>query len=155
MSKRRRLTVPRRPIDKQLIVVSQTVTNTQQSTALFTTTFPCTVTGIRLSFGAVSTLTTGSQTLRAAIVILKDGTTLDTIDLSDGADFYQPETNVLWYVVGAMADADSGQGNIVFNYEGSTKSMRKLMTGDQVFFVARATGTGVAVNGVVQLFLKA
>ena len=113
MSKRRRTSrgfvVPKRPIDKSIITI--TITNagtTQRSTTLKTTTFPYTVMGLRWSFSIVSTLTTDQVQGIWVIVKVPDGETLQSISLTDGADTYAPEQQVLAFGAFAAIAPQSG-----------------------------------------------
>lgn len=143
----------KRPIDKALVVVNQSTTGTQQKTDLLTTTFPCTVTGLRWSLTAFGSAT-GEQLLYWAVVIIRDGLSASTIATSDGASLYDPEQNVLAFGVVRLADRDAGAGPICANFEGSTKSMRKMMGGDKLSFISITDGNTINVDGCVQYFCK-
>lgn len=143
----------KRPIDKSLIYVSQSLNTTQQSTTLTTTTFPCTITGIRWSLAGQNT-TTANQTVRWAIVLVKDGLSASTMAASDASDFYTPEQNVLAFGVFKMTDSDAGGGPSAYNFEGSTKTMRKMMAGDVLQLITDASSTAGNFEGVVQFFCK-
>lgn len=138
----------RRPIDKQLKFVEKVSLNaTQQETTLFTITFPCTLTGLRWSLG--STNTTGAGSYGWALVIVRDGATPKALALADGASFYQPEQDVLAYGAGISVTTE---GELE---QGNTKTMRKLMGGDKLFFVAKGTaGATTNMTGTIQFFLK-
>lgn len=143
----------KRPIDKNLIAISQSVTTAQTSTDLLTATFPATVTGLRWSMN-IRGSTTAHQLVSWAIVIVKDGLSASTISQSDGAAMYQPEQNVLAFGSVATLDSDAGTGNGSYNWEGSTKSMRKLMGGDKLVLIAKANANTATYAGVVQFFTK-
>lgn len=153
MSRRSRFASSRRNLDKKLIAIAQTVTTTQQATVLFTSTFPCTLTGIRWSI-AFGGNTTSANNLFWAIVMIKDGDTLSTMSTSTGADFFTPEQNVLSFGVIKTADSDGGTGPMVQNIMGSTKTMRKYMGGDTLQFICIGTAGSSDVRGVVQFFCK-
>ncbi len=152
MSKRRRAPSGRRvaprPIDKKLIGVVHTVSTTQAFTALITATFPCTIVGFRwdLAFDHI----TGAPDFQWALVIVRDGNVVSTLALSNGADFYTPEQNVLAFGVGFIyADI------VPREYSGTTKTMRKLMGGDQIAIISLASVVNsVLLHGVVQFFCK-
>ncbi len=145
----------KRPIDKQLIVVNQTATTSMTSTTLKTTTFPCTLTGLRWDFAANASAVAGTNLLHWAIVIVKDGYTANSFTTTDAADFYTPEQNVLTFGVLRGGDADAGLGETQFHWKGDTKTMRKLMTGDTVQFLSLSANTsGFSVDGIVQFFCK-
>ncbi len=158
MSKRRRtqagFIVPRtkRPIDKNLIVVAFTgITGTQQNSTIFTATFPCTITGIRWSFDAFADAGTATALNAWCIQVVKDGLAAQTMALSGGSDFITPETQIVAFGAG-LTQGDQGSAR---TYEGSTKTMRKMMGGDLLVFsaIGQATNT-TRLFGVVQFFCK-
>ncbi len=157
MSKRSRTVfsarAPRRPIDKELKVVNQTVSTSLVTTTLKTTTFPCTVTGLRWSFGCRGN-TTSQAAIFWAIVVVPDGESANAPAISDGADFYTPEQNVLAFGAFRVSDVDAAVGGPAeYNTEGMTKSMRKLKSGDLLQFITIGDAAG-ALDGVVQFFCK-
>ncbi len=146
----------RRPIDKEIRNI--TITNagsTQRQTILKTTTFPCTIVGLRWVFTFNNAITTNDDTFYWAIIILHDGNTANTIGTSDGGDFYTPERDVMAFGVTRVSDLDATQGTGPVTIQGSTKSMRKMAQGDQLaFIVLGLTGTAQTVRGSVQYFCK-
>lgn len=144
---------PSRPIDKELKAIQKTVGSSNTSTTLKTTTFPCTLLGIRWVLNGINTDTAANQHLYWAIVVVRDGNSVATIGTGDGSDFYTPEQNVLSFGVLAMNDADA-TGPVVAEDKGSTKTMRKLMGGDTVELVLRGTSASTTVRGVIQFFCK-
>ena len=144
---------PRRPIDKNLINIAlATVTNTQIQTTLKTTTFPCTVTGVRWEISVIAGAATTNPSLCAwAIVKLRDGNTANGLGGSDGADFYAPEQDVIVWGKKHIAPDDTHGGPSHFG--GTTKIMRKMMGGDVLAFIVVGTsGIPFDVNGTVQFF---
>lgn len=149
--------VPRinRPIDKQLIAIAQTSTTSMVSTTLSTVTFPCTVLGLRWSLNFTSASSAANPLVGWVIVVIPDGESINTIGLSDGADFYTPEQNVLAFGTAKVADNDGGVGPLVHNTMGNTKTMRKLKQGDVLAFgTICGTANGVLTTGCVQFFCK-
>lgn len=146
----------KRPIDKELKTMAQTsVTTSVSSTTLKTTTFPGTVVGLRWDLSAMNIITTDSPMIAWAIVVIPDGEAANTPALSDGADFYTPEQNVLAFGTALLADVDAGAGNIQQHFNGSTKAMRKLKQGDVLSLVAiSSVANSVSLRGVVQFFFK-
>jgi len=143
----------KRPIDKSLVYVAKTnLGGSQVTTDLLTATFPCTVTGLRWSLGAIADAGSAETSANWAIVVVRDGLSADTLSLTDGASFYNPEQNVLAFGTGALGPHDSGYS---YQFVGETKTMRKLMGGDKLVFVAlgQATNT-VTIKGCVQFFCK-
>jgi len=143
-----------RPIDKELKAVLQAPTTTPGATVLKTTTFPCTVVGLRWSLSAIGNTTTAGI-IYWAIVVVKDGNTVNSMAVSDAADFYTPEQNVLAFGSGYTTDLDLAAGPGAVQWEGSTKTMRKLMGGDVLQIISVTdSATAAAFRGVVQFFCK-
>ncbi len=144
----------RRPIDKALInVVHVTVGASLQNTDLVSATFPCTVVGLRWNISVASDASTSISSHAWAIVILRDGGTLGTMAVGNGATLYAPEQDVMVWGRGQAAAAD-GKAQPVM-YIGDTKTMRKLMGGDKLVFLCfgEATNTS-AIEGCIQFFCK-
>ncbi len=162
MSKRRKVQTTRviqvstrRPIDKQLVNVAQSLTTTQTSTVLITATFPCTIVGIRWQLNFLNNITTGATRSRWCIIRLKQGLTASTIATSDGSSLFDPEQECLVWGVSFTTDKDIGAGPQSVHMEGETKSMRKLMGGDRLVLIAiNDTANGALLDGVVQFFCK-
>ncbi len=144
----------KRPIGKNLVAVSQSVTNSQTATTLFTTTFPATIVGVRWSLALIGNAT-ASAAGKWMIVIVRDGVTADTIALSDAASVFQPEQNVLAFGDFRVGDLDVAGGIATWHNEGSTKTMRKLQGGDLLQFIAlQSTANAAALTGTIQFFTK-
>lgn len=141
----------RRPIDKLVVVVNKDgVDGTQVSTTLLTVTFPCTVTGLRWSIDFLQDAGTGNAFISWAVVIARDGVTAGTLASSDAASLFDPEQNMLAFGCGAI---DNNTDTV--HSEGTTKSMRKLMGGDKLLFLAKGVATNtIAIRGIVQFFCK-
>lgn len=153
----------KRPLDKQILqrngyADSNALTAVQNTTVLYQATFPCTVTGIRYDCSLNDP--TGT-TARGAylIVILRDGLALPTnLGLGGTATpLFTPEQNVL--VARSFGVALGTNPVETQNLVGSTKTMRKLMGGDQLVClmqcVAPAMGTTqVSYTNIIQFFLK-
>ena len=156
MSKRRRFSkAAARPIDKQLIFSTQTVGAAQTSTQLLNIAFPATLVGLRWSISYLQILTTGASTFAWAIVIVRDGKTANAITLTDAGTFYAPEQNCLTFGVTRLSDADLGNGPSTTQFEGNTKSMRKMAAGDELHILYNAgTAAQGTANAVVQFFTK-
>ncbi len=90
-----------------------------------------------------------------AIVIVKDGNSANTMSITDAATFYSPEQNVLAFGVGNFPGTTIGDGALRESWEGSTKTMRKMMGGDILqLLVDGNTATQGSFLGVVQFFCK-
>lgn len=135
-----------------MVYVNQTVVNAQVQTILVTATYPCTLTGVRWSL-SIRNNHAAADNLDWAIVIVKEGDAADAIATSDGASFYNPETNCLTYGCVAMEGTSNGSAVHVFN--GTTKTMRKLQGGDQLLFVAKGlVNASKTALGCIQFFCK-
>jgi len=146
----------RRPIDKLLKAVEQTVTTSQTSTDLTTATFPCTVVGIRWEFSLTINSAVANAATYWAIIIVRDGQVAGTLAISNAASFYEPEQDVLAFGHMSVRDSDTTQGPGVAMQSGSTKTMRKLKGGDMLQIIAISNvATGSVIRGVVQFFCKA
>ena len=162
MSKRRRtIGLPRgnhskRPIDKKIIGIVKTLTDSAQAeTTLLTVTFPCTIVGVRWSLSTIQGHIDNDTSFRWAIVVVRDGVVVSPIGGGDGADFYTPEQGVLTWGTGFLSRKDEGSGPIGLQIDGVTKTMRKLQGGDTIKFIGTADQTdGVHVTGGVQFFCK-
>ena len=163
MSKRRRVSSEfsaKRPIDKALTAISlDDITATQKSTVLLAPVSACTALGIRWSLfvqGDAGTVGVPHD-FRWAIIRLADGFTANTINGTDAGSFYDPEQDVLAFGVGtSFTSATANVGHDTPTWNGSTKSMRKLLVGDRIIFICKGEATNtVKVRGVIQLFCKA
>ena len=144
-----------RPIDKELIVVAQSATTSLLSTTLKSTTFPCTIVGLRWSFSIRSVIASGDSIVSWAIVTTPDGEAANTPSQSNGADFYTPEQNVMAFGVAQVRDTDAGSGPVTIMFEGTTKTMRKLKQGDLLQFISISNvASSASINGVIQFFCK-
>lgn len=139
-----------RPIDKSLISIEEAVNGSQTAVTLSTTTFPCTIVGLRWALSSNYTNTTGGGRIHWAIVLVPDGQSASTMATSSGADFYTPEQNVLAFGMGRFPDADANAGNVVGNWEGSTKTMRKMKAGDLLQFIVIGSATNIAKTGYLR-----
>jgi len=141
----------KRPTDKKLVVVTlDNIAATQVQTVLVTATFPCTIVGLRWNLTFTQSAGTGATRTGWGIVVVRDGNTATAISFTDGADFYTPEQDMLTFGTNTI-DNNTETGHT----EGSTKSMRKLMGGDQLIFIALNVATQtVNLFGVVQFFCK-
>jgi len=109
--------------------------------------------GLRWSLAVgKDTGTTGNLSNFAwAIVLLRDGNSVNQMSVSNGNEFYTPEQNVLAFGV-APSGSDSAQLNII---EGNTKTMRKLLIGDSIVFLAKGQNVETSnYRGIIQMFCK-
>lgn len=141
----------KRPIDKSLVsVLKQTVGTSQVQTILKTATFPCTIVGLRWEITQFQDAGTAEAALYWAIVINRDGNTVGVISSSDAGNFYTPEQDVLTFGV-VSVDNHTDTNHI----SGSTKTMRKMMGGDELVFICQNVATNTStVRGIIQFFCK-
>lgn len=146
----------KRPIDKQLRNVELTATNVQQvESVLDTRTFPGTIVGLRWNISAVELIGTNAARLWWAIVVSGEGVGPSTMSHSNAGTFYAPEGNVLAFGTTYLHPNDSGAGPAIVNWEGATKTMRKMQNGDRLHFIALSDQPdAVGVVGIVQFFIK-
>ena len=144
-----------RPISKELIFITDAdIDSTQNAITLFTATFPCTLVGLRWSL-SYRVDSDNDQTAVWAIVKVGDGNAPDTLDLTSGSTLYRPEEDCMAFGVVRMPVFTANDFGLN-QQDGSTKSMRKLQTGDTLQFLSvgnAATANG-AMSGAVQFFLK-
>lgn len=144
----------RRPINKSIKGILQTVSTTQVATSLITSTFPCTVVGIRWEIIAHNRSAAEGNSFIWAIVLVKEGTAADTLSIANGATVYNPEQNVLTWGIAITPPNGGGEGPISATWSGDTKTMRKLQGGDEIHFISLSESDGHDVKGVVQFFCK-
>ncbi len=141
----------RRNVDKVMTAVNHTgITATQVSSTILVSAFPSTITGIRWDLAFDQTAGTGASHMNWAIVLVKEGENADTMVRTDDTTFYQPESNCLVYGFQIIRN-----GTTTGHASGSTKTMRKVMIGDEILFLfAGSTTNHASVVGVIQLFQK-
>lgn len=145
----------KRSVDKKLIAVDipMNVGGIGTST-LKTTTFPCTITGLRWSLSAqASSVLTGA--VYWAIVMVQDGETPNNLNVANTSNYYMPEQAVLAFGAGHVVGTTATAGPEVALWEGSTKAMRKMKQGDQLFFITfGSTAATAQCTGIIQFFCK-
>ncbi len=136
--------------------MAQTATTSNVATTLKTTTFPCTIVGLRWDFVFQASSTAGNGIVSWVIVLVKDGNTANTISQSNGADMLTPEQNVMAFGTIGMLDADTTTGGPKqVHIQGSTKTMRKMQGGDLLQFISLSSlASAGTINGTVQFFCK-
>jgi len=148
-----RTTGGKRPVDKLIINVLKTAVDaTDVSTTLTTATFPCTIVGLRWDLVITPGAGTSPGSYAWCVIILRDGVTVSSLAISDGATLYAPEQDVMVFARGSTSI--SAEGNQL-HYNGSTKTMRKLMGGDKLLFIMKGEATNtVTLEGAFQFFCK-
>ena len=146
-----RTTGSRRPVDKQLTFIKKDgVDATDVATTLVTVTFPCTIVGLRWDMTFFQSAGTATATGSWAIVVLRDGVTQPTLAVSDAAQFYNPEQDVMSFGVYVIDNNTETK-----QFVGSTKTMRKMMGGDKLVFIMKGLATETSgARGVIQFFCK-
>ncbi len=135
--------------------MSSAISASQVAVTLKTTTFPCTIAGLRWAISANGQSTAAVTNFNWAIVVVRDGLAASAISTSDGSDFYTPEQDVLAFGVRRFPDADSGGGPNTQHWEGNTKTMRKLKSGDLLQFIQLGSAAAQgSVIGCIQFFCK-
>ncbi len=153
--KRQRVTTfsrPRRNVNKEIIVIRKSsIQATQLVTNLVIATFPFTFTGLRWNFAVHQNAGTGEGLFSWCIAYVPDGETIDVMSRTDASGFYTPEQNCLVWGFGVIDNNSNG-----LLIEGTTKTMRKMMTGDALIFAILGTGaTNVLdLTGAIQFFQK-
>ena len=94
-----RSTRAKRPVEKQIFVVNtQLATGTQNNSTLKTVTFPCTLSGFSVSgswFSTAGQAVAVNAEMVWAIVVVREGFTVNTASLASGASLYNPEQDVV------------------------------------------------------------
>ncbi len=141
----------KRPIDKAIISIIKSGTNaTQVETILASIAFPCTLTGLRWGITFTQDAGTATAFFYWAIVIVRDGVTVSQISTSDASTFYAPEQNCLVWGNGTIENNISTD-----RYEGTTKTMRKMLVGDSLQFLHKGSATNTTrSDGIIQFFCK-
>ena len=145
----------KRPITKHLVSIDETPSTTQSSESMFTATFPCTIVGLRWALTASGNVSGVDVSLAWAIIRVPDGYTAKALLLSTGSDFYSPEREVMAF--GRAHIGDIATAGMVSSKEwiGSTRTSRKLQTGDALLLIAVTdNASSIALDGVVQFFAK-
>jgi len=145
----------KRPIDKHFANVSTAaLAATQVNQALLPAamTYPGTITGLRWQICVQRNAGANSNAeFKWAIVVVPQNTSASAISMGSGASMYDPEQNVL--VFGSGCSYNVGQDPLL--YTGDTSTMRKLKSGDQLYFVMLGTAVNThMVSGSVMFFIK-
>jgi len=135
---------PKRPIDKQLISINNTWPTAQSDLAMYTATFPCTVTGLRWEI-VLGSNAGAPVSIKWVIARTKDGLAAGTIGTNP---FFTPEVEVM---AAGVATVAAGQNMTMAD---STKTMRKLQNGDKLHFSYIATATNIVGSVLIQFFVK-
>ncbi len=142
-----------RPIDKNIKIINIVIGSSTSIQALVVATFPCTIVGLRWEVSYTNDTANTSQFVRWAIVLLRDGELAGSLGSGNLGTLYTPEQNVMAF--GAMIITGNSFSEVGRHESGSTKTMRKLMGGDKIVFLAAGTSAnGASVTGAIQFFCK-
>lgn len=165
---RRRMVISKRPIDKQILQYSTLVTEAMQDNqVIWTTTYPATLVGIMgqviLSNGTVSgaAVAPNNTQIRCSLAmqIVRHG--LTPSNLTGGGALttaLAPEQNCLVFFQSAVepssvatgpALSGTNRGPTIMSTPFQTKTKRKLMEGDQIYFSIQLFAPGSAGQTVV------
>lgn len=150
----------KRNIDKWLIAVNlDPIAAGGTQLVLLTATYPCTVVSLRWEM-AIARPTT-SCIIAWCVTILEENTTIPIAPIQypaipaagTAARFMAPERNVMAY---GIISADRGGDDPQFqsSYSGSTKTQRKIQSGDQLVFMVNYIGGFSQIVGAFQYFVK-
>ena len=146
---------PKRPIDKTLIYVKQTIPDTQVESTLRIAGVAETYSGGHF-VGTVSidTAPAGLEDLVAMIVHVREGQVASTIaNFTNGDNIYLPEQDVLW--IRTWGFPQLSLGVVILQFADRIKTMRKLKKNDKLLLIARSSAAGIhKLNAVFSGFFK-
>ena len=159
--KRARTAAPR-PISKTLLFFHAPITGGTTVSTIYSTTFPCTITGLRWELSTPAHVAQGAPNgyVNWAIVLVKQGNTASTLPTGSQPqplNMYVPEQNVLASGSATLSPTGTGEFNAV--WKGQTKTMRKMQLGDNLQIVF-GMGTNdpsledTVFGGSIQFFCK-
>jgi len=144
----------RRQTDKILRTLNNTASSTQTNIALYTATYPCTVSGIRWDLNVFGDPDAETRCI-FVISVVPQGQTVSTISTTDNTSFYDPEQNVLGHFSTFVTDSNAGAGPVIENEKGQSMTKRRLKVGDTLVFSARGTSAEtVTFFGTLQFFVS-
>ena len=128
----------KRPVDKNITSVDLSLTTTLQSLTLMVAGADAvrTFNGGIFS-GSFSINITGANGYAAAfLVLVKDGDSINAIDLTNAVQTYKPEENVLWGRAWGYTGTPSGTPNPdSLHFVDTIKTKRKLFSGDALHLI--------------------
>lgn len=143
----------RRPIDKQLVCVNDSVAAlTQDGVTLYTATQAKTIVGVRYSMGAFNTAA-GSNQVAWCLVIVPEGTTAGNMAIGAASNLYTPEQMVMCFGTFDLCNPQVSAFPTQEQSSGETKTMRKIREGDTLQIRYYGAGT-FDIFGCIQFFLK-
>jgi len=152
---KRQRTTASRPISKTLLHFNSVLADGSSSETLLTATFPCTITGLRWDLASPAqpeSPITAFSNIQWVIVLVKEGNTANDLSFAAALQtLYNPEQNVLASGYANLGDPFKP------SWHGTTKTMRKMQTGDKlvIVFAPGTTPSGNAFfGGIIQFFCK-
>ena len=141
---------PKRPIDKEIMLVgSSSLGTTQDNTTLRTSTVAETYTGGHIQISAVKV--SGGGFVAFVLAMIPENLTIPTISTTDGSALFVPEEFVLWSGV-AYITSTSAETIIL---KDKIKTMRKMKNGDRLVLCQRGSAATVTTTmSVVTSFFK-
>ncbi len=108
-----------------------------------------------MNFSSPTNVTGQTQHGWWAIVLVRTGHSVQTIQLTDGAVPYEPEEDVMACGCFALTGRGASSGPCMFTDEGTSTASRKLQASDEIHFVCKAaTSELYDLFAVFQLFVK-
>ena len=148
----------RRPVEKKVITIAQTVSNTQTSTTIFTSGDALTYSGgvLQLSYTPERNLAANVTTFWA-LVYLQESRSASTLSIANGNDLYLPEQDVL--ACGSFSSNDTTAAVDVppsqYQPPMKLKSQRKMKEGDALAFIVLSnTANSGVLTGTMTAFFK-
>ena len=150
MSRRQFATrAPKRPVDKELLLIRKTIGSTQSQSILRTSAIAETYTGGRLSGSVISNSTTGVVII--AVVHLREGVIADSLNTGDGQTLYTPQEDVLWALA---TDFLTGEEGVVIPINVTLKSQRKLRKNDRIAVLTKGSASAGVLTLLCATFYK-
>ncbi len=144
----------RNNLNKRLFVVNEEVSAGTFHKTILRGSYPCTATGLRWDLSIQGPGANDQDSNFAwAVVITRDGNETGQISFTTENNMYEPEQDVLAYGCCRLANA-SKPGPQTLHFNGSTKSMRKIQSADQLKFVYASSDDIGHIYGTVQVFCK-
>lgn len=163
MHKRVRENFPKsRPVEKEIrYILKPTTSTTTIHTPLYDATFPCTVENLRWSFSLYhETILSQVQVTGWAIIVVRHAEQNGEISLTNNSDFYSlTNHNVMAHgIQGTAFETDPAlapQTPTVVNFEGVSKTARKLAIGDRLVWIGKSSHLlGGIMQGSIQFIIK-
>lgn len=142
-----------RPIDKTLLSINASCTS-QCAQQLVVLNHPCTVTGLRWSVQMHHQVNNQSVTGFFAIVVVRAGSNVGALNMTNLAPTYTPEQNVLAFWTCRLRSISDDAGPLIMSNENVSKTRRRLREGDSIYFCASVDNplAGIRTDGIIQMF---